>query len=59
MEPHMKPINALNLILCLVAAALVCVVLGGCEDSQNTKKTPISGTATFPKATFQKGEKLD
>ena len=55
----MKPINALNLILCLVAAVLVCVVLGGCEDSQNTKKTPISGTATFPKATFQKGEKLD
>lgn len=55
----MKPINALNLILCLVAAALVCIVLAGCEDSQNTKKTPISGTATFPKATFPKGEKLD
>lgn len=43
----------------LAVAALICIALGGCEDSQKSKKTPISGTASFPKASFQKGEKLE
>lgn len=39
-------------------AALLAACAAGCE-SDNKKKTPIRGTATFEKATFQKGEKLD
>ena len=53
----MKPILAVALEL--AAVALACIALGGCEDTQKSKKTPISGTATFQKAIFQKGEKLE
>ena len=49
----------MKLIATVVVAALACIALGACEDSQNTKKTPISGTATFQKATLQKGERLN
>ena len=53
----MKLIVAVALEIAVVA--LACIALGGCEDSQKSKKTPISGTASFPKASFQKGEKLE
>jgi uncharacterized lipoprotein YehR (DUF1307 family) len=46
-------------IASLATALLTFVILVGCEDSTKSKKTPISGTATYPKATFPKGEKLE
>ncbi|MEY5060909.1 MAG: hypothetical protein RIS45_830 [Planctomycetota bacterium] len=49
----------MKLIATLVVAAFACIACGGCEDSQKSKKTPISGTATYPKASFPKGEKLE
>jgi len=57
MEPRMKLI--VTVVLEIAVVSLACIALGGCEDSQKSKKTPISGTATFPKASFQKGEKLE
>jgi predicted component of type VI protein secretion system len=45
--------------LFVLAAVIACGLLIGCEDSTKSKKTPISGTATYPKATFPKGEKLE
>ena len=45
--------------LFIAAAVIACGLLFGCEDSTKSKKTPISGTATYPKASFPKGEKLE
>lgn len=44
---------------CLAALLVAAATAAGCDSDNKSKKTPIRGTATFEKASFQKGEKLE